>query len=160
MKIVSSFEITGWDATPYGEEGEGPLLSEAHVVKRYEGDLDGEGRVRLLMCRASADGPLDNAGYIASEQVSGALGGREGTFVLHHWGIAGAGAPPRTAGHVVPGSGTGELAGLSGTMEIHVDADGKHTLALYRFAALTIASTASFVPFLPLVTPSTHPLNK
>ena len=75
MKIVSSFEITGWDATPYGEEGEGPLLSEAHVVKRYQGDLDGEGRVRLLMCRASADGPLENAGYIASEQVSGTLGG-------------------------------------------------------------------------------------
>ena len=130
MKTVSSFKITGWDAKPYGEEGEGPLLSEADVVKRYQGDLDGEGRVRLLMCRASADGPLENAGYIASEQVSGTLGGREGTFVLHHWGIAGAGAPPRTAGHVVPGSGTGELAGLSGTMEIHVDEDGKHTLAL------------------------------
>ena len=82
------------------------------------------------MCRASADGPLENAGYIASEQVSGTLGGREGTFVLHHWGIAEVGVPPRTAGHVVPGSGTGELAGLMGTMEIHVDGDGKHTLAL------------------------------
>ena len=124
MKIVSGFEVTGWDPMPYGEESEGPLLSEAHVDKRYHGDLDGEGRVRLLMCRASADGPLQNAGYIASELVSGTLGGRKGTFVLHHWGIAEAGAPPRTGGHVVPGSGTGELAGLSGTMEIHVDADG------------------------------------
>ena len=133
MKIVSGFEVTGWDATPYGEEGEGPLLSEARVVKRYHGDLDGEGRVRLLMCRASADGPLENAGYVASERVSGTLAGREGTFVLHHWGIAGAGVPPSTGGHVVPGSGTGELAGLSGTMEIHVDADGGHTLAMdYR----------------------------
>ena len=130
MKTVSSFEITGWDAVPDADEGEGPFLSEARVVKRYQGDLDGEGRVRLLMCRASADGPLENAGYIASEQVSGMLGGREGTFVLHHWGIAEAGAPPSTAGHVVPGSGTGELAGLSGTMEIHVDGDGKHTLTL------------------------------
>ena len=128
MKTVSSFEITGWDPVPDADEGEGPFLSEARVSKRYQGDLDGEGRVRLLMCRASADGPLENAGYIASEQVSGTLGGREGTFVLHHWGIAEAGAPPRTDGHVVPGSGTGELAGLSGTMEIHVDAEGKHTL--------------------------------
>ena len=133
MKTVSSFEITGWDAVPDADEGEGPFLSEARVSKRYQGDLDGEGRVRLLMCRASADGPLENAGYIASEQVSGTLGGREGTFVLHHWGVAEAGAPPRTDGHVVPGSGTGELTGLSGTMEIHVDADGTHTLALdYR----------------------------
>ena len=130
MNIVSDFEITGWDAVPNGEEGEGPLLSEARVSKRYRGDLDGEGRVRLLMCRASAEGPLENAGYIASEQVSGTLGGRAGTFVLHHWGIAEAGVPPRTGGHVVPGSGTGELAGLWGTMEIHVDEDGKHTLAL------------------------------
>ena len=45
MKTVSGFEVTGWDAMPYGEEGEGPFLSEAHVVKRYHGDLDGEGRV-------------------------------------------------------------------------------------------------------------------
>ena len=133
MKTVSSFEITGWDAVPDADEGEGPFLSEARVSKRYQGDLDGEGRVRLLMCRASADGPLENAGYIASEQVSGTLGGREGTFVLHHWGIVEPGAPPRTDGHVVPGSGTAELAGLSGTMEIHVDADGKHALTLdYR----------------------------
>ena len=128
MKTVSSFEVTGWDTR--NEEGEGPFFSEAIVDKRYHGDLDGEGRVRLLMCRASADGPLENAGYIAMEQVSGTLGGRKGTFVLHHWGIAEAGAPPRTGGHVVPGSGTDELAGLSGTMEIHVDGDGGHTLAL------------------------------
>ena len=128
MKTVSSFEVTGWDTRD--EEGERPLLSEAIVDKRYHGDLDGEGRVRLLMCRASADGPLENAGYIAMEQVSGTLGGRKGTFVFHHWGIAEAGAPPRTGGHVVPGSGTGELAGMSGTMEIHVDGDGGHTLAL------------------------------
>lgn len=130
MKIVSRFEVTSWDATPYGEQGEGPLLSEAQVVKRYRGDLDAEGRARVLMCRASAEGPLANAGYIASEQVSGSLRGREGTFVLQHWGIAEGGAPPHTAGHVVPGSGTGDLAGLSGTMEITVDADGTHTLAL------------------------------
>ena len=128
MKTVSSFEVTGWDTRD--EEGERPLFSEAIVDKRYHGDLDGEGRVRLLMCRASADGPLENAGYIAMEQVSGTLGGRKGTFVFHHWGIAEAGAPPRTGGHVVPGSGTGELAGMSGTMEIHVDGDGGHTLAL------------------------------
>ena len=132
-KIVSRFEVTGWDATPYGEAGEGPLLSEAQVVKRYHGDLDAEGRARVLMCRASADGPLANAGYVASEQVSGSLDGREGTFVLQHWGIAEAAARPSTAGHVVPGSGTGDLAGLSATIEITVGEDGTHTLSLdYR----------------------------
>lgn len=130
MKIVSGFEVTVWDAAPYGEQREGPFLSEVHAVKRYRGDLDGEGRVRVLMCRATPDGSPENAGYVASEEVSGTLAGRAGTFVLQHWGVAGPGVPPRTAGHVVPGSGTGELAGLSGTMEIRVDADGAHTLAL------------------------------
>lgn len=132
-KIVSRFEVTSWNATPYGEAGEGPLLSEAQVVKRYHGELDAEGRARVLMCRAGADGSLANAGYIASEQVAGSLDGRKGTFVLQHWGIAEEGAPPRTAGHIVPGSGTGDLAGLSGTVDIRVDEDGTHTLSLnYR----------------------------
>ncbi len=133
MKADARFDVTGWDETPYGEERDGPHLSEALVLKEYRGDLKGKARARVLMCRASREGPLQDAGYIASEQVSGRLGGLEGTFVLQHWGIAAAGSPPRTAGHVVPGSGTGELAGLSGTVEIGVDADGKHTLALdYR----------------------------
>ena len=80
------------------------------------------------MCRASAEGPLENAGYIASEQVSGTLGGREGTFVLHHWGIR---PEPRRAPAAMWCRGPGRaLAGLSGTVEIHVDEDGKHTLAL------------------------------
>ena len=129
MKIVSGFEVTGWDATPYGEQGEAPFLSEAHAVKRYRGDLDGEGRVRLLMCRASRDGPRrtrDTSHPKRSRARSPAVRDVRSPTL----GVAGAGAPPRTAGHVVPGSGTGELSGLSGTMEIHVDADGEHTLAL------------------------------
>lgn len=133
MKANARFDVTGWDETPYGEEGDGPHLSEALVLKQYHGDLEGEARARVLMCRASRKGPLQDAGYIASERVSGRLGGLAGTFVLQHWGIAAAGSQPRTAGHVVPGSGTGELAGLSGTMAIEVDSDGRHTLELeYR----------------------------
>lgn len=133
MKATARFDVTGWDETAYGEEGDGPRLSEALVLKEYRGDLEGEARARVLMCRGSTEGPLQDAGYIASERVSGRLEGREGTFVLQHWGVAAAGSPPRTAGHVVPGSGTGELAGLSGTMEIRVDSEGTHSLELeYR----------------------------
>ncbi len=129
-RIVSEFDVTGWDQTPYGEEGDGPSLGEAIVLKSYRGELEGEGRARLLMCRADPASNSENAGYVASEQVTGRLAGREGTFVLQHWGVAAAGEPPRTAGHVVPGSGTGELVGLTGTMEISVAPDGTHTLAL------------------------------
>lgn len=129
-RVVAQFDVTGWDQTPYGEEGDGPSLGEAIVLKSYRGELEGKGRARLLMCRADPANNSENAGYVASEQVTGRLVGREGTFVLQHWGVAAAGESPRTAGHVVPGSGTGELAGLTGTMEISVAADGTHTLAL------------------------------
>ena len=129
-RATSDFDVTGWDQTPYGEEGEGPSLGEAIVLKSYRGDLEGEGRARLLMCRASAANNPENAGFVASEQISGQLAGRVGTFVTQFWGIAVAGLPPRTAGHVVPGSGTGQLAGLSGTMEITVGPDGQHQLTL------------------------------
>ena len=130
VRAAAEFDVTGWEQTPYGEEGKGPSLGEAMVRKEYRGDLEGQGRARLLMCRADAASGPENAGYVASEQVSGRLAGREGTFVVQHWGIAVAGVPPRTGGHVVPGSGTGELAGLSGTMEISVGPDGKHMMTL------------------------------
>ena len=106
MKIVSGFEVTGWDTLPYGEEGEGPILSEAHVVKRYHGDLDGEGRVRLLMCRASAEGPLENAGYLASERVSGDARWARGDVRAPSLGNCGS---RRTAAHRRPrGAGVGD----------------------------------------------------
>ena len=130
MKIVSGFEVTGWDAMPYGEEGDRPLLSEAHVVKRYHGDLDGEGRARLLMCRASADGPLENAGMWRRNRCRA----RSGTARAHS--CSSTGESPEPGSRRAPAAmwcrapGTGELGGLSGTMEIHVDADGRHTLAL------------------------------
>lgn len=129
-RIVSAFEVTGWEETPYGEENHGPSLGEALVLKRYRGALEGVGRARLLMCRADPASNSENAGYVASERVEGRLDGREGTFVLQHWGVVAAGAPPTTAGHVVPGSGTGELTGLTGSMEIAVTPDGTHALKL------------------------------
>ena len=45
------------------------LTDESPSSDGYCSYLDGEGLARLLMCRASANGPLENAGYIASERV-------------------------------------------------------------------------------------------
>lgn len=127
----SSFNVTGWDPTPYeaGSPG-GPALSRAVVRKQFSGDLSGESVADLLMCQADPKDFSAGAGYVASERVEGTLGGRKGTFVLQHWGVSGGGKPESTGGHVVPGSGTGELAGLSGSVEISVDEDGAHTLTM------------------------------
>ncbi len=129
IRATSSFEVTGWDQTPYSEEAEGPLLSRATVRKSFQGELTGESTAELLMCQADASDLKAGAGYVASDRVVGRLGGRSGSFVMQHWGVASS-AGERTGGYIVPGSGTGELAGLSGTVEISVGADGSHTLVL------------------------------
>jgi hypothetical protein len=130
IRAIASFDVTGWDQTPYEEEAKGPQLSRATVRKTFRGDLAGESTAELLMCQADPSDLSSGAGYVASERVVGCLGDRAGSFVLQHWGLSGRGDPPRTSGHVVPGSGTGELAGLSGDVEISVGADGSHTLTL------------------------------
>lgn len=126
----STFDVTRWDPAPADESGEGPALGAATVSKRYAGDLAGEGRARLLTCQVDPADRAAGAGYVASERISGVLHGREGSFVVQHWGLLGPGAAPRTGGHVVPGSGSGDLAGISGEMKIEVAPDGTHTLRL------------------------------
>ncbi|MDX1578412.1 MAG: DUF3224 domain-containing protein [Gemmatimonadota bacterium] len=128
-RATSSFDVTAWNQTPYGESDDGPALSRATVRKRFEGDLTGESTAELLMCQADPDDLSAGAGYVASELVTGRLAGREGTFVLQHWGLS-EGGSERTGGRVVPGSGTGDLEGLRGEVEIEVDAEGGHTLTL------------------------------
>jgi hypothetical protein len=77
----------------------------------------------------SAMTPVEgSAGYVAIEQVNGTLHGKQGTFVLQHFGITNA-AGSRLVLEVVPDSGTGELANLTGKMMIQ-NQDGKHT---YQF---------------------------
>jgi hypothetical protein len=121
-----SFDVTSWEQTPYEVEGKGPQLFRAKVQKAFRGDLVGESTAELLMCVADPSDLGAGAGYVGSERVIARLAGRDGTFVLQHWGISGGGGPQKSGGHVVPGSGTGELAGLSGQIEISAD----HTFTL------------------------------
>lgn len=132
-RATSTFDVTGWDETPYDEPAEGPRLARATVRKTFRGDLEGESVAEVLLCQTDPDDLAAGGGYVVSERVEGRLGGRAGAFVLQHGGLGGAGTPQRTFGHVVPGSGTGALRGLQGAIEISVDADGTHTLTLdYR----------------------------
>jgi hypothetical protein len=108
---AGTFAITGWDAEPpYDAPGEGPPLARITVRKAFSGALEGTSEAQLLVC--------GEAGYLASERVSGVLDGRAGTFVLQHGATAAPDGSPFTFGNVVPGSGTGELAGLRGTVRM------------------------------------------
>jgi hypothetical protein len=128
-RVVIPFDVTGWDQSTQESDGDGPKHSRATVKKEYRGDLEGESTASLLMCQADPSNLAAGAGYVASEVVTGTLGGRAGTFVIQHWGLGGADGN-RTGGHIVPGSGTGDLTGITGQIEIDVDADGSHTLIL------------------------------
>lgn len=99
-------------------------LARLQLHKTYLGDLAGTGEGQMLSAGAPATG---NAGYVALESVSGALGGRKGSFVLLHRGTLNGGAMD-LAIEVVPGSGTGDLKGLAGRMSIEIK-DGKHFYA-------------------------------
>lgn len=111
---------------PAGEDALGRLTLD----KTYHGDLEATSKGQMLAFRSSVNG---SAGYVAMEQVTGTLHGKEGTFVLQHSGIMNRGNGDLTV-LVVPDSGTGDLTGLSGTMRIEV-AGGAHTYEFdYAFA--------------------------
>lgn len=91
--------------------------------KRFHGDLDAVSLGQMLAFMGDAK---DSGSYVAVERVDGTLGGKQGTFALHHLGIMDRGAQSLTIG-VVPGSATGELAGLTGSMKIVVAPGGAHS---------------------------------
>jgi hypothetical protein len=130
IHVVVSFDVTGWEPSPYEEEVPGPRLFRVKVRKAFRGELEAESSGELLMCVGDPANLAAGAGYVVSERVVGRLGHREGSFVLQHWGVSGGGRPQSTAGHVVPGSGTGQLVGLTGTITIDADATGAHALTL------------------------------
>ncbi len=130
QRATTTFDVTGWEETPYVEPESGPRLARATLKKTFQGDMEGESTAEMLGCQADATDLSAGAGYVVSEQFTGSLVGKKGSFVLQHWGLISPDGSQKTAGHVVPGTGTEELAGLSGAMEITVAADGTHTLTL------------------------------
>jgi len=95
------------------------------ISKQFSGDLAGTSTGQMLTALTPTQGSM---AYVAVEQVSGTLGGRDGSFTLVHTGVMDRGASQLRVA-VVPDSGTEELLGLSGTMAIDI-VDGEHR---YRF---------------------------
>ncbi len=80
------------------------------LIYLFSGDIVDESELQYVMYYDAAG----KAAYHGLERISGTLGGRKGSFVLHTEGKF----DGQTAGgtwEVVAGSGTGELKGLSGT---------------------------------------------
>jgi hypothetical protein len=100
------------------------MLGRMSIDKQFHGDLDATSKGQMLTAGTYTSG---SAVYVAVERVTGTLGGKAGSFALHHTGLMDRGKAS-LAISVVPDSGTGELAGISGTVTITV-ADGQHQYA-------------------------------
>jgi len=98
-----------YEPAAYDEPADGPALTRIHVQESFSGDISGEGVVEFLQA-ARADG---SASFVGIERVTGAVGGRTGTFLLQDAGTV---QDNIVSGDwfVIPGSGTGQLTGLRG----------------------------------------------
>ncbi|HXT18909.1 MAG TPA: DUF3224 domain-containing protein [Gemmatimonadaceae bacterium] len=101
------------------------MLGRMSSDKQLHGDLTGTTQGQMLTVGTTTSG---SQVYVAVERVTATLGGKHGTFALHHRGVMNRGKATLEIS-VVPDSGTGELAGITGTLAIDVK-DGEH---LYDF---------------------------
>lgn len=107
---------------PADESLTGTAIGRFGLDKQFQGDLAASSKGEMLGAGNPATG---TAGYVAIEQVSGALHGRTGSFALQHCGTM-VDNKFELIVKVVPGSGTGDLTGISGTMTIKI-VSGKHS---------------------------------
>jgi hypothetical protein len=123
MNASGTFEVNLQPLEPHAQGLAAVALGRMSIDKIFSGDLQATSRGEML---SAVNG--EAAGYVALEQVSGELAGKEGTFVLQHYGVSNRGGNTLTL-TVLPGSGTGGFAGLTGEMTIRVE-DGVHHYGL------------------------------
>lgn len=125
MKITGEFQVKLQPMDSYAKGEEGINLGRLSIDKTFSGALNATSKGEMLSALTPTKG---SAGYVAIEQVTGSLSGKNGSFVLQHFGTMNRGKDHLVL-EVVPDSGSGQLTGLSGNMLIKVE-DGKH---LYEF---------------------------
>jgi hypothetical protein len=128
MIAHAEFAITRWEQEePFDAPSSGPPQARTFVDKSFSGDVTGTSQAVLITCQVSNE----QAGYVASERVTVAIGDAFGTFVIQHGGIVD-GESIEQFGNIVPGSGTGDLAGIRGTGVFRHDAEGARLTLVYE----------------------------
>ncbi|MBE8715833.1 DUF3224 domain-containing protein [Cellvibrio polysaccharolyticus] len=121
MKASGEFQVKLQPMDSYAKGTEGINIGRMSIDKTFSGDLVATSQGEMLSAMTTVKG---SAGYVAIEQVSGSLSGKQGSFVLQHFGTMNQGKD-RLVLEVIPDSGSGELKGLSGKMLIKIE-NGKH----------------------------------
>lgn len=120
MKFTSTFEIKGWDVADSGGVDELADVGRATIRKAFSGELEGTSVGYGLLMQTQHE----TGGYVVIERVSAKTDGREGTFVIMHYGVRDASGGGPWYGDVVPGSGTDGFEGVTGTFAIQHDEAG------------------------------------
>ncbi len=119
MKFKSTFEIKGWDVADTGGVEELSDIGRATIRKAFTGELEGSSVGYGLLLQT----PAGTGGYVVMERVTAKADGREGTFVIQHYGVRDAAGGGPWYGDVVPGSGTDGFEGVTGTFAIQHDGE-------------------------------------
>ncbi|MEP6484414.1 MAG: DUF3224 domain-containing protein [Rudaea sp.] len=104
-------------------EGYNKQLGRMSLDKQFHGDLEAVSQGEML---SFLDREKQSGGYVAIERVTGALGGKKGSFVFQHSSTMTRGKPAQNI-IVVPDSGTDGLVGLSGAMVVNIADGGAHS---------------------------------
>ena len=107
-----TFRVKSWDEQPFQESDDGSKLSRVSAIKSYEGDLQAEGKLEMVMVYRADQ----TAVFTGIEYVEGRMLGRAGTFVFRIEGTF-EGGTVKDTWTVLSGTGSGELAGLQGTVQ-------------------------------------------
>lgn len=121
MKVTGKFEVRFQSLEPYSKGEHSITVSRMSIEKKFEGELSAVSKGEMISAMTPVKG---SAGYVAVEQVSGALSGKMGSFILQHFGTMNKGKNYLNI-EVVPDSGTDELKGISGKMNIRIE-EGLH----------------------------------
>lgn len=117
-KVTGEFNVKLNPIEGYAKGIDGVNLGRMSIDKTFTGELEATSTGEMLSAMTATQG---SAGYVAIEQVVGTLAGKQGSFVLQHFGTMDKGQD-RLILEVVPDSGNNELTGLSGKMAIRIEA--------------------------------------
>ncbi|WP_144393402.1 DUF3224 domain-containing protein [Pleionea sediminis] len=121
MIISGKFDVTLNPLDTYATSQNSIKLGRMAIDKTFYGELSAKSTGEMLNTRLPVEG---SAGYVAVEFVTGKLNGKDGSFVLQHYGTMSKDGQNLIL-EVVPDSGIGELQGLSGSMSIQIE-NGQH----------------------------------
>jgi uncharacterized protein DUF3224 len=121
----AEFAVESWNEETFKELDGDAKLTRASVTGSLTGDIVGSSETEWLMVYGQ-DG---TARYVGLQRIDGALGGKEGSFVVESNGDFDGGEAKGTWS-VIAGSGTGDLVGLTGEGTFAAPLGEKATIGL------------------------------